>query len=334
MTQSPKERALVLAPFSNSQLAALSDTVDVSYESWTDTRRLYDPGELASRLRSGVITILVIEADFVFAEVFEQAPSLKLVGVCRGSTHHVDVDAATRHGVLVVNTPARNAQAVAEHALGLMLSLARRIPEAHRYVADGRWQDPLEPYLTMRGVELAGRTLGTIGLGATGRSLASIATGLGMAVLAYDPYISDAPHGVRLTELDVLLAESDFVAIHAPLTPETEGLLDRRRLGFMKPTAYLMNLSDAAILSEDALVGALRERRIAGAALDVFQTHPVSPDSPLLSLDNIVLSPHLGGATEETIERHSRMMSDDIILFCAGLRPLNLVNPEAWQRGE
>ena len=326
--------ALVLAPFSPSQLAVLNRTVRVSYESWMDTRQLYDPQKLASRLSEEDIPILVVESDFVLEEVFHGAPSLKFVGICRNSTGQADLDAATRHEVLVVNTPGRNARAVAEHALGLMLSLARRIPAAHRYIADGLWRNPVEPYLSMRGIELTGRTLGAIGLGATGRSLASLASALGMKVLAYDPYVSGVGGAIRLTDLDTLLAEADFVAVHAPLTPETRGLIDARRLGMMKATAYLVNLSDAAIIEEEAVVAALRERRIAGAAFDVFETHPITPTNPLLSLDNVILTPHLGGATEETIERHSKLMVEDIQRFLAGQRPNNLVNTEAWSTGD
>ena len=332
--KAPQQRALILAPFSASELESLGQSIGVAYESWMDTRRLYSPEELADRVRSEGISVLVIEADFVFEEVFEGAPGLRFVGICRNSTDHVDVEAATRHGVLVVNTPGRNARAVAEHALGLMLSLARGIPAAHRYVVEGRWQEPTEPYGRLRGVELAGRTLGIIGLGAIGRKLASLSAALGMTCLAYDPYVQCVPAEVRQTGLEALLAGSDFVAIHAPRTKETEGLLDARMLGLMRPSAYLLNLSDASIVAEDALVEALRARRLAGAALDVFETHPVQPHSPLLELDNVLLTPHIGGATEETVERHSAMMAEAVMRFLAGVRPEHLVNPEAWAAHE
>ena len=302
----------------------------MSYESWMETRELRDPEELGARLHEEGCDILVVEVDFVFEEVFEAAPGLRLVGVCRTTTSHVDVDAAARHGVLVVNTPGRNGQAVAEHALGLMLSLARRIPEAHSYVKEKRWQNPLEPYLGLRGIELAGRTLGIVGFGAIGRRLASMASAVGMSCIAHDPYVSPPVEGARLVELDDLLAESDFVSVHAPITEGTKGMIDGHRLGQMKPTSYLVSLSDAAIVDERALVRALSERRIAGAALDVFETQPLAPDSPLLGLDNVVLTPHLGGATDETIERHSEMMADDVLRWLDGERPERLVNPEAW----
>ena len=325
-------RALILAPFDPRCIATLGRSLDVTHESWLETRRLADPDRLGLRLGEENTSILVVESDFVFEEVFDQAEGLKLVGVCRNSTHQIDVEAATRHGVLVVNTPGRNARAVAEHVLGLMLALARRIPEAHEYVRDKCWRNPAEPYITMRGVELAGRTLGIVGLGAIGATLADIGSALGMKVSAHDPYVTRPPDGIALLELDALMASSDFVCVHVPATPETEGLIDARRLSLMRTTAYLVNASDPSVADQAALVGVLRQRRINGAAFDVFDSHPVSPTNPLLELDNVVLSPHLGGATEETIGRHSQLMTDDILRFLKGRRPRHLVNEEAWER--
>ena len=322
---------LILAPFSAHQLARLRESLQVEHESWLDTRRVYDPEELGRRLDRDGIEILVVEADFIFEEVFQGAGSLRFVGVCRGSTGHVDLDAATEHGVVVANTPARNAQAVAEHTLALMLALARRIPESNSYLARGAWQDPTEPYRNMRGVELAGRTLGIVGLGAIGERVARMGRALGMEVLGHDPYRKSGADCCTPVSLDTLVAASDFVSIHVPGIRETDNLVDRRRLAMMKPSAYLVNTSDPSVVEREALVRALRGRRIAGAALDVFETHPIAPDNPLLGLDNVVLTPHLGGATAETIERHSRMMADDVLRFVAGIRPKNIVNPQVWR---
>ena len=326
-----RPRALILAPFSDAGLERLADRVEVHYESWMDSGRVHDPEELASKLGELGASILVMELDFVFEEVFEAAPGLEFVGVCRAATNHVDIESATAHGAVVVNTPGRNAQAVAEHALGLMLALARRIPEGHSYVMGGRWENPVGPYVDLRGVELAGRTLGMVGLGAIGRRLAEMADAIGMTCVAYDPYVESPPQGIRLVDLDELMAHSDFISVHAPLTGETEGLIDSRRLALMKPTAYIVNLSGAAIVDRDGLRSALESMTIAGAALDVFETQPIAPDHPLLALDNVVLTPHVGGATDETIERHSMMMASDIVRFLDGNRPVNLVNPAAWE---
>lgn len=324
-------QSLILAPFAEGELRRLGERLDIKYESWMDSRRMLDPDELAAKLNGLGASVLVVELDFVFEEVFEAVPDLKFVGICRAATNHVDIEMATANGVAVVNTPARNAQAVAEHALGLMLALARRIPEGHEYVRTGRWLNPLEPYVELRGVELGGRTLGIVGLGAIGRRLAEMAGAIGMECVAYDPYVDAPPPGVRLKGLNDVLTSSDFVSIHAPLTNETEGLIDSRGLSLMKPTAYLVNLSDARIVDRDGLVDSLESGAIVGAALDVFETHPIAPDHPLLGLDNVILTPHIAGATEETIQRYSRMMADDILRFMDGERPLNLVNPGVWE---
>ena len=325
-------QALILAPYDNHQLERLNRHCGVVYESWTDSRRLYDPNELASRVNTDGVTILVVESDFVFEETFEQTPSLKFVGICRTATNHIDLDPATRHGVVVVNTPGRNAQAAAEHTMALMFALARRIPEANQYVSEGHWKSPVEPYVSMRGIELHGRTLGILGYGNIGRRLSSMATAIGMRVLAYDPYVNDSDRDVELVSLDSVMRLADLVSVHVPHTPETQGTVTAEHIASMKPTSFFLNLSDPSVVDQDALVSALRGHRIAGAALDVFETHPIAPDSPYLGLDNVILTPHIGGATQETIERHSEMMTDDILRFLDGHRPLNLVNPEVWNR--
>ncbi len=323
-------RTLILAPFNSLQLERLRAAIPVEYESWLDTRKLADPEELGERLRASDISILVVEADFVFEETFDAAPSLRFVGICRAATNHVDVEAATKRGITVVNAPARNARAVAEHALGLMFSLARKIPRAHAYVSSGQWNNPVEPYIAMRGVELRGRVVGIVGLGAIGSELARLCAALGMEVIGYDPFAASTPPLVRIASLAELAANSDFICVHVPATEDTAGMLDAGFISSVKRSAFLINCSDPAVVDRDALIRALESGRIAGAACDVFETHPIAPDNPLLRLGNVILTPHIGGATAETIERHSMMMTDDILRFTRGERPVNLVNPEAW----
>lgn len=319
--------ALVLAPFDERQLARLRAEMEVTYESWLDTRTLTDPDDLAERIRADDVSILVVEADFVFEETFQNCPGLKFVGICRTATTHVDIQAAADHSVLVVNTPGRNARAVAEHAFALILSLARQIPRAHEYVSSGSWRHPVAGYTDFRGVELGSRSVGIIGMGEIGRTLAGMCMGFGMKVIAHDPYESNAPDGVHMTDLQTLARESDFISTHVPTTPETNGMLNAEFFALMKPSAYLVSCSDYNVADESALLDALRNRRIRGAAFDVFETHPIAPDSPLLELDNVILTPHVGGATAETVKRHSRMMTDDILRFLKGQRPVNLVVP-------
>ena len=325
-------RALILAPFDERQLERLTAEMSVTHESWLDTLKLTDPDDLAARIRSEGISILVVEADFVFEETFADAPGLKFVGICRASTTQVDVDAATAHGVVVVNTPGRNARAVAEHAMGLIFALARRIPTAHHYVTSGKWRHPVGGYVDLRGIELAGRTLGIVGMGAIGSRLAELGRALGMTVLGCDPYVTDPPDGVDMADLRTVASRSDFISVHVPTTPQTVGMIDAETIDCMKPTAFLVNCSDADVIDQAALVHALTTGQIAGAALDVFETHPIAPDNPILRVDNVILTPHLGGATVETIQRHSKMMADDILRFARGHRPVNLVNPKVWDR--
>lgn len=327
-------KALILAPFDPLALEKLGKRLEVIYESWMDTRRLLSPEELVARIQSNEVQIVVVEADFIFDEVFENTNKLRFVGICRGAVNNVDIEAATRHGVLVVNTPARNAVSVAELTVGLMLSLGRHIPTVHSIVQSGKWLDPVEPYISLRGVELAGKVAGIVGFGAIGSEVAKRLRAFGMGVLVYDPLVNSrkiAKVGARQVDLSRLMKESDFVTIHCPLLPETVGLIGADEISLMKPTAYLINTASWDVVDNKALLHALKQRLIAGAAFDIYETHPVSPQSPLLKLDNVVLTPHIGGATDGTVARYSRMIAEDTIRFLNGKRPKNLVNPEVWQ---
>ena len=183
-------RALLLAPFSEPAIVELvAAGVEVVHEDWLQTGTLQDPEELGARISRDGIGAVVVEGDFLFAETFDLAPELGFAGICRAAVNQIDVDAATERGVVVVNTPGRNAAAVAELTLGLMLAVARRIPESDRYVRTGSWESPTGPYRELRGRELAGKLAGVVGLGAIGRRVTALCTALGMNVIAYDPYV-------------------------------------------------------------------------------------------------------------------------------------------------
>ena len=313
-------KALILAPFAQASLEQLRSRITVIYEPWTETKRLWDPAELAVRLTAEAIEAVVMEVDFLFDEVFEDPSPLRFIGLCRNATNQIDMEAAAARGVVVANTPGRNANAVAEMTIGLAFALARRIPEAHSYVSNGRWEDPLTPYTDLRGTELAGKTLGIVGLGAIGKRVARFGHALGMTVMGYDPYAT-APKYVEASTLEDLLTNSNVVTLHVPETPETIGMLNTARLVLMQTGSTLINTASAALVEEDALVEALSTKRLAGAALDVFETHPITSNSPLLKLDNVVLTPHIGGATAETVQRYSRMITRDLLRFAARARP-------------
>jgi D-3-phosphoglycerate dehydrogenase len=324
-------KALVLAPLSDGALAALRARMDVRYEPWTETRRLWDPRDLAERIRAERFAVVLIEADFLFDEVFAEGTPLRFVGVCRAALNHLDVEAATERGVVVVNAAARNAEAVAELTIGLMLSLARRIPQAHEYVRSGQWQNPAEPYITMRGVELGGKTLGIVGLGNIGRRVAALGSAFSMTVLGHDPHVRAVPE-VMMLALDELLRQSDVVSLHAPDPPDGMPLLGAQQLAMMKPSAFLVNTAAPGLVDTEALVVALKAGRIAGAGLDVFDSAPLPSSSPLLTLPNVVLTPHLGGATDGTIARYSGSMVEDVLSFLDGKTPPRAVNANALGR--
>lgn len=324
-------KVLVLAPFSDVVLDRMRQSLDVQYENWMDTKKLLSSDEFADRIQGQDTEIIVIEADFMFREVFEKAPKLKFLGVCRADVTHVDLEAATEHGVLVVNTPARNDVAVAELTVGLMLGLARHVPAAHNMVTSRSWVDPTAAYFTWRGTELTGKTVGIVGFGAIGRKVAKMISGFETTILVYDPYVAPEPLeqlGARAVELDELMARSDIVTLHCSVTQDSMGLISEQRIALMKPTAYLVNAASTFVIDMNAIVDALQNKRIAGAAFDVFESWPVKADSPLLDLDNVVLTPHIGGATFETVVRYSQMMADDIDRFMRGERPKNLVNTQ------
>jgi D-3-phosphoglycerate dehydrogenase len=323
-------RALILAPFSERWLARLRRRVDVVYESWLDTNGLQDPDELGARIAAEGFDALVVEADFVFEEVFEAAPGLRLVGVCRNALNQVDIESATEHGVAVTHARGRNTNAVAEMTLGLMLSLARHIPQAHTLVSGAGWRDPAVGYRRLRGREIAGSTVGIVGFGQIGRAVAEKCIALGARVIVSDPFVPDRVlerAGVVPSGLARLAASADFVSLHVAENEATARLVDAAFLARMKAGAYLVNTSGGGVVDPAALVEALTSGRLAGAALDVFEGQPLPAASPLMSCPNLIMTPHIGGATAETIDRHSKIMTSEIERLLDG-KPLRFaVNP-------
>ena len=321
--------ALILAPFTDDCLERLRVVAEVDYESWLHTRRLYDPEELGARLAASGTSVLVVEADFVFDEVFAAAPTLRLVGVCRNALNQVDIDSATEHGVMVTHAVGRNTNAVAEMTVGLMLALVRHIPQASRLVAGAGWRDPTFGYREFRGREIAGSTVGLVGFGQIGREVARKCVALGARVLVCDPLVPERDVRAFACEpmglLD-LAATSDVVSLHAPDLDATRHMIDARFFKAMRSAAYLVNTGGGGTVDPEALADALESGGIAGAALDVFEGQPLPASSRLMSAPNIILTPHIGGATEETIARHSQMITEEIERFARGEPLLHAVN--------
>ncbi len=237
----------------------------------------------------------------------------------------VDVAAASARGIPVCITAGANRQAVAEHVFALALAAARRIPENIRNLSDGTWQQ-------LTGRELRGATLGILGLGSIGKAVAAIATGFGMEIIAYDPYFDEAfaaAHGVRRAELDEVLAQADFVTLHLFLDESTRNVINADRLRTMKSDAILINTSRGACVDEDALVDAVRNGIIGGAALDVFSTEPLPADSPVLNTPGILATTHVAGATREARGESGRMAAANVIdVLSAARAPQFVVNPD------
>ncbi len=286
------------------------------------------PGALLDRI--GGADILFTQFCPISAATIEAAPRLRVIGLGRSGAENVDVAAATERGISVLNTVGRNAEAVAEYTIALLLCEARNIARAHAALKRGKWRKEYANDETVP--ELPGKTLGIIGLGQIGRLIVERLSAFGMRFLAHDPYASPRAAeelDVELTDLPTLMAESDFVTIHARLTDETRGLVSREMLEMMKPTACLINTARAEIVDEAALVEALREGRICGAALDVFTQEPPPEDHPLLALDRVTLSPHQAGVTADAYQTTARLFLENISRLWEGDElPANLLNPE------
>jgi len=267
--------------------------------------------------------LIVRSATQVTAQILEAAPILRVIGRAGVGVDNVDLDAATRRGVLVMNTPGGNAVSVAEHTLALLMSVARRIPQHSAAIHAGRWEKS-----GSQGVELRGKTLGLVGLGRVGNEVARRARAMEMLVLAYDPYVSESAArdaGVELSGLNELLERSDFVSLHAALSPATEKLINAEKLSHFKQGAVLVNAARGELVDEAALADALRSGKLSGAGLDVFAVEPPK-DSPLIGLPNAVFTPHIAGSTREAREEVGTLIAQQVCDFLTDGALRNAVN--------
>src|SRR3954453_23171924 len=266
----------------------------------------------------------------VDADLLARAPNLLIVSSNGAGFDPVDVEACTAAGVVVVNQSGGNAHSVAEHALAMMLTLSKRIIEADRALR----RDPNVNRNALIGTEMQGKTVGVIGIGNVGRRIAELCKGLlGMTVLAYDPYLTAdevAARGGEKVELDDLLRAADYVSISCPLTKDNRGMIGAREFSLMQPHAWFVTTARGFIHDEDALLEALRARKIAGAGLDVWAKEPPPPDHPLLQFDNVLASPHTAGVTKEARVNMGRIAAEQVLAALDGKRPPRIVNPQVW----
>ncbi|MCS7206912.1 MAG: C-terminal binding protein [Dehalococcoidia bacterium] len=243
----------------------------------------------------------------------------------------IDIPAATEAGIAIVNVPDLWTREVATHALAMLLALARRLKALDQAVRENRWRSVLEPPVP----HFYGQTVGIVGLGRIGRAFARRARGFEFRIIAYDPYIPRSvfdEEGVEPVAFPDLLRQSDFVTIHTPLTPETRHMFNASTLRLMKPNAILVNTARGAVIDEKALIRALQERWIAGAALDVLEQEPPAPDNPLLQMDNVLLSPHAAYYSDKAVEGLPRRCAEEVARVLQGRMPLHLVNPAVGER--
>jgi len=268
--------------------------------------------------------LIIRSATRVTEDVISAADNLKVIGRAGIGVDNIDIEAATKRGVVVANAPESNTVAAAEHTLGLMLAAARRIPAADVSLKGGEWKRS-----AFKGVEVSGKTLGLIGLGHVGAIVARGAAGMGMRVLAYDPYVSEdrmrSMNVDRAESMDEVFENSDFVSLHVPRTPQTMGLVNEATLAKMKSTAYLINVARGGIVDETDLYNALKEGEISGAALDVFAEEPTT-ESPIFSLPNVVVTPHLGASTAEAQDRAGVTAAEQVAIALRGAVPTHAIN--------
>jgi D-3-phosphoglycerate dehydrogenase len=265
----------------------------------------------------------------VSSKVMNAMPNLRIVGVSRAGLENVNVEEATKRGILVFNVQGRNAHAVSDFAVGMMLAECRNIARAHHAIQTGTWRKSFVngDYIP----ELGGRTVGLVGFGYIGKLVAKKLSGFDVNVLVYDPYTSEEDiksGGGTKVELDELLKNSDFVSMHARLTESNKGMIGKNEIALMKPTAYFINTGRAGLVDQKALLEALKEKKMMGAALDVFTTEPIEQDSEFLKLDNVTLTTHIAGTTADALNNSPYLLAEDIAGFLLNNEARFIVNKE------
>ncbi len=310
-------KVLVTDPIADAGLDRLRDAGH-------DVETAYDvEGDALLDAVSDAHGLIVRSGTEVTEEVFDAAPELVIVGRAGIGVDNIDIDAATDHGVIVANAPEGNVRAAAEHSVAMSFAAARSIPQAHARLKDGEWAKG--DYL---GTELNGKTLGVVGLGRVGQEVAKRLGGLGMDLVAYDPYIGEERAeqlGADLVEFEECIERADFVTVHVPLTDETEGLLGEEEFAQLEG-GYVVNVARGGVVDEDALVEAVEDDVLAGAALDVFAEEPLPEDSPLLDVEDIVVTPHLGASTQAAQEHVATSTADQVVAAFDDEPVLNALN--------
>ena len=286
-----------------------------------------NPKQIARELKDE--EILVVHDAPVTDEVMDASPNLRLICCARGGPVNIDANAATKRGIAVVSAPGRNAEAVADYVLGVIIILARNLSLANLFLREKRKFDR-SSFESFFGQELGGKTLGLIGYGNVGSRVAKRARAFGMSIQVYDPFVPasriEGP-GIKTTDLETLISTSDFVSLHAREAKENDNMFGKKQFDLMKKGSFFINSARGSLLDEEALLEALRSKKIAGAALDVLKKEPVSPDNPLVSMDNVFITPHIAGASRQVPLRGAEIVAAQVENYIAGRKLEGVINP-------
>lgn len=314
-------KTFVTAQLTKEGIGILSKHLTLSFGGWGYEGVKLSPEQLVERAKD--CEILIIGYEDINEYVLKNLPQLKFIACTRGGVENIDIEVVKKYGVILTNTPGRNATAVADLTLGLMLSIVRHISQTHRFIMEKRWDKVSwdiagnTPYKRFSGIELEGKTLGLIGYGAIGKKVEKRALGFGMNVIVYDPYLipNELNSNVQMVDLDTLLKESVIVSLHCKLTKETKELINKKVFEKMSENSYLINTARGGLVHEGDLYQVLKEKRIAGAALDAIRDEPINNDHPFFELDNILITPHIGGASNDIISHQTNMVVEDVLRY-------------------
>ncbi len=309
-------KILVTAPYNDNGLITLQEHFgEVIYRPWKPHGRAYYADELTALLQSTAATALITEHDHVTAEVIDANPHLQFIGVCRGTPSNVAIGTATKLGIPVFYTPARNAQAVAEMFVANVITFMRNTLAGVEWLKGRNWAAGAHTsYLQFKGTELAGKTVGMVGFGAIGQLIAGMLQCYPCAIRFYDPYVTDHDSNYRSVSLEEVFVTSDIVSIHLPVTEQTKGLIDYSLLSKMKPDAIFVNTARAVVVKREDLLRVLEEEKIRGAILDVFDHEPPDEiDYRIIDLPNVLATPHIAGATFEVEEHHVTILNKTLV---------------------
>jgi D-3-phosphoglycerate dehydrogenase len=332
-----KLKALVTATLSESGLRELRELMDVEYHDWQAQKRPFTQAELKEMSKGK--DIIIVEMCELHRDVIESGDRLKIIGCCRGlrgDDPTIDIAASDKKGIPILFTPGRNLNAVAEFTIFLTLGVLRKARPAINWLYDDQWKEWLDFYTTFRTGEINGRTVGLMGFGNIGKRVAALFHAFGARVTAYDPFVKDpavyAQYKAEQVDVETLFKESDIVSLHMNVSDDTKAFVDGRLIGMMKPTAFLVKSARAAIVERESLYTALKEKRIAGYATDVYHVEPCRPDTePLLLLDNVFGTPHLGGTSDEVIQNHTAMLVSDLRKLLNKEQPRFVLNPQVLE---